>query len=97
MSSMILIKIEKNGTEIGARPLKCESRLRELEQILKYDQSPIDTLCQSVGIQKANKVELDLCLVKCFQKNIPPNFNLLDNQNLISTKYRKSNLIIILE
>lgn len=93
MSSMILIKVEKNGCEIGVRPLKCESRLRELEQILKYDQSPIDMLCQSVGIQKTDRVQLDLCLVKCFQKNIPPHFNLLDSQNLISSKYRKSNNI----
>lgn len=93
---MILIKIEKNGTEIGVRPLKCESRLRELEQILKYDQSPIDMLCQSIGIQKTDKSELDMYLVKRFQKNIPPNFNLLDSQNLISPKYRKSNFIIFL-
>lgn len=95
MSSMILIKLEKNGVEMGARPLKCESKLRELEQILKYDQSPIDMLCQSVGIQKTDRSELDLCLVKCFQKNIPPHFNLLDSQNQISSKYRKSNLITI--
>lgn len=77
VSMMVDVHVEKNTVALGCRPLKCESRLRELEQILKSPDAPMEFLCQSMGvaIQEANK--LDSMMLQAFQKNIPPNFHLL--------------------
>ena len=74
---MIEIKIEKNDKELGSRPVKCESRLRELEQLLKTQDSPIEFMCHSLGISTNDKHTLDAYLHQTFQKNIPSNFHLL--------------------
>ncbi|XP_055698201.1 phosphoinositide 3-kinase adapter protein 1 isoform X2 [Phlebotomus papatasi] len=81
VSMMIKIHIEKNGLDLGSREIKCESRLRELEQILKGQESPIEFVCQSLGISTADRERLDLNLVQAFQKNIPPNFHLLSGEH----------------
>lgn len=78
ISTMISIRIEKNGVDLGCKPVKCESRLREMEQILKAQDSPIKFMCHSLGLDaNADLDKLDLYLVQSFQKNVPPNFNLL--------------------
>ncbi|XP_059616168.1 phosphoinositide 3-kinase adapter protein 1 isoform X2 [Phlebotomus argentipes] len=77
VSMMIEIHIEKNGNELGSRPIKCESRLREMEQILKAQDSPLEFICQSLGISSVDRERLDGSLLQAFQKNIPPNFHLL--------------------
>lgn len=77
VSTMIEIKIEKNEKSLGSRPVKCESRLRELEQILKAQDSPIEFMCHSLGIASSDKNTLDTYLHQTFQKNIPPNFHLI--------------------
>lgn len=46
VSAIANILVEKNGSIIGSRPIKCESRLRELEQILRASNHPIDFMCQ---------------------------------------------------
>lgn len=74
---MIEIKIEKNEKELGRRPVKCESRLRELEQILKSQDSPLEFMCHSLGINMTDRNNLDTYLYQSFQKNIPPNFHLV--------------------
>lgn len=76
---MIGVRVEKNNVDLGCRPLKCESRLRELEQILKSQTSPIEFLCQSVGIASADRDKLDSLLLQSFQKNVPTNFHLLNS------------------
>lgn len=81
ISTMIEIHIDKNEVELGSRPIKCESRLRELEHILKSQDSPLEFMCQSLGIPTTDKTSLDLYLNKSFQKNIPPNFHLLSGLN----------------
>lgn len=76
VSTMIDIKIEKNETLIGTRPVKCESRLRELEHILKNQDSPIEFMCNSLGIPASDTNALDTYLHQTFQKNVPRNFHL---------------------
>ncbi|GAB0096474.1 uncharacterized protein DMENIID0001_119970 [Sergentomyia squamirostris] len=77
VSMMIDVHIEKNGKDLGSRPIKCESRLRELEQILKAQDSPLEFVCQSLGICQSDREQLDSNLLQAFQKNIPPNFHLM--------------------
>jgi len=50
ISTMIEIRIEKNNKSLGARPIKCESRLREMEQLLRIEDSPIEFMCHALGI-----------------------------------------------
>ncbi|XP_004534124.1 uncharacterized protein LOC101453892 isoform X2 [Ceratitis capitata] len=78
ISTMVEIRIEKNEKSLGARPIKCESRMRELEQLLRTEDSPIEFMCHSLGIGPAERDALDLHLLQCFQKNMPPNFHLLN-------------------
>lgn len=81
ISMMIGIRIFKNNIDLGVRPIKCESRLRELEQILKSSEAPMDFMCQSLGLSSADNEKLDLYVVQSFQKNIPPNFHLLSSSD----------------
>uniref|UniRef100_A0A6P7HEX1 Uncharacterized protein LOC114347828 n=1 Tax=Diabrotica virgifera virgifera TaxID=50390 RepID=A0A6P7HEX1_DIAVI len=46
ITAIVNILVEKNGNIIGSRPMKCESRLRELEEILRNVNNPIDFMCQ---------------------------------------------------
>ncbi|XP_030375827.1 uncharacterized protein LOC115625077 isoform X2 [Scaptodrosophila lebanonensis] len=78
VSTMIEIRIEKNNKSLGARPIKCESRMRELEQLLRIEDSPIEFMCQALGLGPAERDDLDLHLLQCFQRNMPPNFHLLN-------------------
>lgn len=78
ISTMVEIRIEKNHKPLGARPIKCESRLRELEQLLRTEDSPIEFMCHALGIGPTERDELDLHLLQSFQKNMPPNFHLLN-------------------
>lgn len=73
---MIEIKIERNGRLIGSRPVKCESRLRELEQILKSLDCPLEFMCTSLGLITAKRDILDSHLLYAFKRNVPKNFNL---------------------
>lgn len=77
ISMMIGVRVFKNNVDLGVRPIKCESRLRELEQILKNSDAPMEFMCQSLGLSTADNDKLDLYIVQTFQKNIPPNFHLL--------------------
>lgn len=78
VSTMIDIKIDKNDKELGSRPVKCESRLRELEQLLRTHDSPMEFMCQSLGFSTtSDKSSLDMYLLQIFQRNVPPNFHLL--------------------
>ncbi|KAG5681158.1 hypothetical protein PVAND_010618 [Polypedilum vanderplanki] len=86
ISMMIGVRVFKNNTDLGVRPIKCESRLRELEQILKSTEAPMDFMCQSLGISSSDSDKLDLYVVNSFQKNIPPDFHLLSSSNNESTK-----------
>lgn len=78
ISTMVEIRLEKNQKSLGARPIKCESRLRELEQLLRSEDSPIEFMCHALGIGPTEKEDLDVHLLQCFQKNMPPNFHLLN-------------------
>lgn len=46
VTAIINVIVEKNGSIIGSRPIKCESRLRELEQILRLSNHPVEFMCQ---------------------------------------------------
>lgn len=77
ISMMIGIRIIKNNIDLGVRPIKCESRLREIEQLLKSQDAPIEFMCQAMGVTTTDRDKLDHYMVQSFQKNIPPNFYLL--------------------
>lgn len=79
ISMMIGVRVFKNNVDLGVRPIKCESRLRELEQILKSSEAPMDFMCQSLGLSSADSDKLDLYVVQAFQRNIPPNFHILSS------------------
>ncbi|XP_050068228.1 uncharacterized protein LOC126556785 [Anopheles maculipalpis] len=78
ISMMIKIRLEKNSVDLGSRPLKCESQMRELEQILSSKDAPMELICQSVGLSTNDRDKLDLLLLKAFLRNVPPNYNLLN-------------------
>lgn len=88
ISMMIGVRVLKNNVDLGVRPIKCESRMRELEQILKNADAPIEFMCQSLGLSAADNDKLDLHIVQSFQKNIPPNFHLLATEDDTSNGLR---------
>ncbi|XP_063912859.1 phosphoinositide 3-kinase adapter protein 1 isoform X2 [Zophobas morio] len=79
VTAIVNILVEKNGSIVGSRPIKCESRLRELEQILRLTNNPIEFMCQTLGFNPSCKEQLDNWLLQAFQKNLPAHFNLLAN------------------
>ncbi|XP_066146794.1 phosphoinositide 3-kinase adapter protein 1 isoform X1 [Euwallacea fornicatus] len=81
MTAIVNILVEKNGSIIGSRPIKCESRLRELEQILRSINNPVEFMCQTLGFSPADRELLDNWLVNGFQKNLPPHLNLLGSHS----------------
>lgn len=80
-TSIVHILVEKNGSIIGSRPIKCESKLRELEQILRSSNTPVEFMCQTLGFSPADRDHLDNWLVHGFQKNLPPHLNLLGSHS----------------
>lgn len=45
-SMLVGVRIAKNGCPLGVRQIKCESRLRELDQILRAHDNPLEFMCQ---------------------------------------------------
>jgi len=43
---LVSVHVEKNGQALGYRQVKCESRMRELDQILRSCDNPLDFMCQ---------------------------------------------------
>nr|CAH7728636.1 unnamed protein product [Callosobruchus chinensis] len=81
VTAIVHVLVEKNGSIIGSRPLKCESKLRELEQCLRTVDDPVEFMCQTLGFSPADKDHLDSWLVHALQRNMPPHFNLLANND----------------
>lgn len=46
VTAIVNILVEKNGSIIGSKPIKCESKLRELGQILRSTNNPIEFMSQ---------------------------------------------------
>lgn len=46
VSMLVNVHVEKNGKSLGKRMVKCESRMRELEQLLRLLDNPVSFLCQ---------------------------------------------------
>jgi phosphoinositide 3-kinase adapter protein 1 len=91
VSTMIGVRIERNNIDLGCRPVKCESRLRELEQLLKCQDNPMEFMCQSIGISLSERDKLDDFFVQSFQKNVSPDFHLLSsNDDCRNGKCRES-------
>jgi phosphoinositide 3-kinase adapter protein 1 len=88
ISMMIGVRVYKNNVDLGVRPIKCESRMRELEQILKNTDAPMEFMCHTMGLSSIDSEKLDLSLVQTFQKNIPPNFHLLSTEHDASNGLR---------
>ncbi|XP_072754308.1 uncharacterized protein Stumps [Anoplolepis gracilipes] len=81
VSMLVGVRISKNGCSLGVKQVKCESRLRELDQILRAHDNPLEFMCQTFGFSSTDREQLDNWMVHAFQKNIPPNFNLLSTPN----------------
>ncbi|PSN40924.1 hypothetical protein C0J52_16272 [Blattella germanica] len=77
ISMLVSVHVEKNGQALGFRQVKCESRMRELDQILRSCDNPLDFMCQTLGFSPGDREHLDNFLVLSFQRNIPPHFSLL--------------------
>ncbi|CAB3364023.1 Hypothetical predicted protein [Cloeon dipterum] len=77
VSMLVGVMVSKNGNPLGCRQIKCESKMREVDQLLKSIGNPLDFMCQTLGM--TDKEQLDNYMVSAFQKNIPPNFNLLQS------------------
>ncbi|XP_070514150.1 uncharacterized protein Stumps isoform X2 [Cardiocondyla obscurior] len=77
VSMLVGVRITKNGCSLGVRQVKCESRLRELDQILRAHDNSLEFICQTFGFSSTDREQLDNWMVHAFQKNIPPHFNLL--------------------
>nr|XP_023016223.1 uncharacterized protein LOC111505611 [Leptinotarsa decemlineata] len=85
VTAIVNILVEKNGSIIGSRPIKCESKLRELEQILRSTANPVEFMCQALGFSPAERELLDNWLVHRLQNNIPPHFNLISRSESIES------------
>ncbi|XP_044594902.1 phosphoinositide 3-kinase adapter protein 1 isoform X1 [Cotesia glomerata] len=77
VSMLVGVRIIVNGIPQGVRQVKCESRLRELDQILRAHDNPLEFMCQTFGFSSGDREQLDNWMVHAFQKNVPPRFNLL--------------------
>ncbi|XP_021917615.1 phosphoinositide 3-kinase adapter protein 1 isoform X3 [Zootermopsis nevadensis] len=77
VSMLVSVHVEKNGQALGHRQVKCESRMRELDQILRSCDNPLEFMCQTLGFSPGDREHLDNFLVLAFQRNLPPHFNLL--------------------
>lgn len=77
VSCMINVRVEKNSEDLGMRPIKCESRLKELELLLKFQDMPMEFMCNSLGIVGSDRDKLDTYLMESFKRNVPPDFHLL--------------------
>ncbi|GBP80064.1 Phosphoinositide 3-kinase adapter protein 1 [Eumeta japonica] len=77
VSMLVWVRVTKNGLSLGRRQIKCESRLRELDQLLRASDHPLEFVCQTLGFKSTNREQLDSWMLAAFQKNIPPHFNLL--------------------
>ncbi|XP_018400300.1 PREDICTED: phosphoinositide 3-kinase adapter protein 1 [Cyphomyrmex costatus] len=81
VSMLVGVRISKNGCSLGVRQVKCESRLRELDQILRAHDNPLEFMCQTFGFSSTDREKFDNWMVHAFQKNMPPHFNLLSTPN----------------
>ncbi|KAK2582091.1 hypothetical protein KPH14_002793 [Odynerus spinipes] len=77
VSMLVGVRISRNGCPLGVRQVKCESRLRELDQILRAHDNPLEFMCQTFGFHPGDREQLDNWMVHAFQRNVPPHFNLL--------------------
>ncbi|KAJ1521375.1 hypothetical protein ONE63_003050 [Megalurothrips usitatus] len=80
VSAMITVSVWVNGQPLGSRQLKCESRLRELDRILRARDNPLQFLCQTLGFGPCDREALDNSLLTSYLRNVPPHFNLLQSQ-----------------
>ncbi|XP_048267052.1 phosphoinositide 3-kinase adapter protein 1 isoform X2 [Bombus terrestris] len=87
VSMLVGVRIAKNGCPLGVRQVKCESRLRELDQILRAHDNPLEFMCQTFGFNPGDREKLDNWMVHAFQRNVPPHFNLLSTPSgVVSTQ-----------
>ncbi|KPI92765.1 Phosphoinositide 3-kinase adapter protein 1 [Papilio xuthus] len=86
VSMLVWVRVSKNGQSLGRRQIKCESRLRELDQLLRASDHPLEFMCQTLGFKTTNKEQLDSWMLSAFQKNIPPHFNLLSSTEQFNPK-----------
>ncbi|XP_054001924.1 uncharacterized protein LOC128888813 isoform X2 [Hylaeus anthracinus] len=77
VSMLVGVRISRNGCPLGVRQVKCESRLRELDQILRAHDNPLEFMCQTFGFNPGDREQLDNWMVHAFQRNVPPHFSLL--------------------
>ncbi|KAF4531210.1 hypothetical protein B566_EDAN014719 [Ephemera danica] len=91
VSMLVAVRVEKNSEALGSRQIKCESRMRELDQLLRTSDNPLDFMCQTLGYSLGDREQLDSFLVTAFQRNLPPHFSLFkpDPQDFASPVYSR--------
>nr|XP_012151400.1 PREDICTED: phosphoinositide 3-kinase adapter protein 1 isoform X2 [Megachile rotundata] len=95
VSMLVGVRISKNGCPLGVKQVKCESRLRELDQILRAHDNPLEFMCQTFGFNPGDREQLDNWMVHAFQRNVPPHFNLLSTPSgVVSTQRVHSRRIV---
>ncbi|XP_064458224.1 B-cell scaffold protein with ankyrin repeats-like isoform X2 [Ornithodoros turicata] len=91
-SKIINVHVRCDGSLLGVRQLKCESKLSELHNLLQTAVSPYEMLCLTTGL--ATLHEVDIALTKSFQSNIPSEgFAFLKPQQLLSERKRSEELL----
>ena len=63
---LVSVHVEKNGQALGYRQVKCESRMRELDQILRSCDNPLEFMCQV----SASRVTLTYSTIRKYLGNI---------------------------
>lgn len=81
-TSLVGVKVVRNGRELGVKQLKCESTQHAMEQLIAACDQPLDFTCQVLNIVPTDKDKLDEIFVKAFQRNMPPDFHLLHGAGL---------------
>jgi phosphoinositide 3-kinase adaptor protein 1 len=64
VSMLVGVRIARNGSPLGVRQVKCESRLRELDQILRAHDNPLEFMCQVRSFFVFMDCFMEICFFK---------------------------------
>ncbi|GAB6026191.1 hypothetical protein CHUAL_012402 [Chamberlinius hualienensis] len=73
VSQIVNVNVNIDGESLGQRPLKCESKMAELNQLLNSIMNPLSFMCQTLGLSsaKTDREALDRYLVEEYKKSTP--------------------------
>ncbi|CAG0883547.1 unnamed protein product [Cyprideis torosa] len=68
-SRTVGVHLHLSGRSMGARAIKCESRLGKLVDILNSVNDPVEFMCEAMCLSRASTEELDQLLASAFTQN----------------------------